>query len=559
MTRFTSRFAFASGIGAVAFVVASSPTQAATSCADLANLKIAASEIGLPSGGASIASAEMATVPADPQMPGATREFCKVLGAIAPVDPNAPPVNFEVNLPLAWNGKAVQYGGGGFNGVLIAGLAPLRDSKLDAPVPVARGYTTWGTDSGHEAAKLPEIQAFALNDEALVNFAYASYKKTHDVGRRIAIAFYDRPPSKIYFAGISEGGREGLTMAQRFPADFDGIVSTVPVIGWTGLQSAGNRSGIAQQNGGWLNPAKVTTLRKAVNAACDAMDGLADGVISAYEKCVGVFDVKTLRCPNGIDAGDACLSNTQITAVDTLHRSYEFPFALANGMRSYPGWNYGSEDQPDGMLYWVTGSQLARFPLPSPDVQGREWYYGSGAVRYFIARDAQFNPLRFSPADFADRIGQVSALMDSTNPDLSAFLAHGGKLILKEHGADFAQSPFQGINYYKSVVAKLGQTRVDQFIRFYVMSGAGHNGFGVDSFGAPIPSGVDLLGALDSWVEMGNAPDTLVQVSQETKPPFKVLSSRPMCRYPLYPRYNGQGDPKEASSFTCARQDGLRP
>jgi len=165
----------------------------------------------------------MATVSADPKTPGTTRDYCKVLGAIAPVDPNAPPVNFEVNLPLQWNGKAVQYGGNGYNGTLITGLNPLRDARADTPLPLARGFATWGTDSGHEAAKLPEPFAFALNDEALTNFAYASYKKTRDVGRRIAMALYERVPTKIYFYGGSEGGREGLTMAQRFPSDYDGM------------------------------------------------------------------------------------------------------------------------------------------------------------------------------------------------------------------------------------------------------------------------------------------------------------------------------------------------
>jgi feruloyl esterase len=311
---------------------------------------------------------------------------------------------------------------------------------------------------------------------------------------------------------------------------------------------------MAQQNGGWLNAAKVATLRKSVSAACDAVDGLADGVISAYEKCVGMFDVKTLRCPNGADAGDACLSDAQIAAVETLHRPFEFGFPVANGVTAYPAWNYGSEDQPGGMMLWVTGPRPAQFPLPSPDAQSIQWYYGNGAIRYLIARDAKFNPLNFMPRDFADRVRQISALIDSTDPDLSAFLAHGGRLILKANGADFAVSPFQAINYYKSVAAKMGQARVDQFIRFYVTPGVNHGGAGVDSSGAAVPRGIDLLGALDGWVDSGKAPDTLTQVSQETKPPFKVLSSRPMCRYPLYPHYNGQGDPKEAPSFTCTKQ-----
>ena len=152
MKRFTSRLLVASGIGAVACAITSGPAQAAMSCADLVNLKIAANEIGLPTNGATIASAQSAAVPADPTAQGATREYCKVLGAIAPVDPNAPPINFEVNLPAQWNGKAVQYGGGGSNGTLITGLAPLRDARRDTPVPIARGFATWGTDSRSQTA-----------------------------------------------------------------------------------------------------------------------------------------------------------------------------------------------------------------------------------------------------------------------------------------------------------------------------------------------------------------------------------------------------------------------
>src|SRR5262245_20301443 len=225
---------FAGSVAAILMAAAWCPAHAAASCTDLTNLTIPASDIGLPSGGAVIMSAQMATVPADPLNPGATRDYCKVLGAIAPVNPNAPPANFQVNLPADWNGKAVQYGGGGSNGVLITGLAPLRDARRDTPVPVARGFATWGTDSGHDNRKLPHPRAFALDDESLINMAYAAYKKTRDAGVRIASAFYGRAPSKAYFYGGSEGGREALTMAQRFPADFDGIVSVVPVANYTG-------------------------------------------------------------------------------------------------------------------------------------------------------------------------------------------------------------------------------------------------------------------------------------------------------------------------------------
>src|SRR5258705_8584863 len=143
MGTLTLRWAFAAGCSSLLFVSfpASAQAQSAGRCNSLVGLKIGAAEIGLPNGGASITSAQLETVPADPKTPNLTRELCKVLGAIAPIDPNAPPINFEVNLPLQWNGKAVQYGGGAYNGVLITGLEPLRDAKFDTPVPIARGFT----------------------------------------------------------------------------------------------------------------------------------------------------------------------------------------------------------------------------------------------------------------------------------------------------------------------------------------------------------------------------------------------------------------------------------
>jgi Tannase and feruloyl esterase len=386
---------------AAMLMAAACPASAAVNCADLVNLKIPASEIGLPSGGATISSAQMATVPANPLNPGTTRDYCKVLGAIQPTDPNAPPVNFEVNLPADWNGKAVQYGGGGSNGVLISGLAPLRDARRDTPVPVARGFATWGTDSGHDNKQLPHPRAFALNDEALVNMAYAAYKKTHDVGVRIARAFYDRPPAKVYFYGGSEGGREALMMGQRFPTDFDGIVSAVPVANYTGGNLMRAKLAQLQREGGWINPAKIKLIHSAVNAACDKLDGLDYGVIGAYEKCLSTFDVGTLRCPNGADTGDTCLSDKQIEADRLVHRPYRYPFAMKNGVAAFPGWTYGSEVQPGGMIDTITGTQSPQFPITNEKTQSVAWVNADGFVRYFFARDPKLDPIQFSPEKFA--------------------------------------------------------------------------------------------------------------------------------------------------------------
>ena len=308
-----------------------------------------------------LAVAERGPTPAARVTP-ANPEFCKVLGQIAPTDPNAPPIKFQVNLPLEWNGRSLQYGGGGFNGVLITGLGLVPAAPYDRPSPLAQGYVTVGTDSGHQNQPNQPPQAFALNDEALVNFAHASYKKVRDVAVELMQRAYGRGPQKLYFVGSSEGGREGLTMAQRYPSDFDGIFSRVPVINWTLLQFAGTRNGGATFGDGWLRAPQVKLVHDAVLAACDAADGLADGVVSDAAGCKQRFDVTKLRCAAGA-TGDACLSDAQVKAVQTLHSPYRSPFALANGVSEYPGYPLGGEDTP---AFGPTGGW-------------RAWWIGGGA------------------------------------------------------------------------------------------------------------------------------------------------------------------------------------
>jgi feruloyl esterase len=200
----------------------------------------------------------------------ATPQFCRVQGHIDPTDPKAPPIRFQLNLPLQWNGRSVQYGGGGFNGTLITGLSLPPASPFDAASPLAKGFATYGTDSGHETRPGEPPQLFAANDEAFVNFAHASYKKVRDAAIMLIEQAYGSKPDKIYFVGSSEGGREGLTMAQRYPDDFDGIFARVPVINWVGLQHAGTRAGLATMGDGWIRPAQVKLVHDAVLAACDA-------------------------------------------------------------------------------------------------------------------------------------------------------------------------------------------------------------------------------------------------------------------------------------------------
>jgi Tannase and feruloyl esterase len=536
----------------VSINLGANPAQA---CAAL-TASVPASDIGLPSGLASIDSAAlMDSVPlavADRGPTPAARitpptpAHCKVLGRIAPLDPKAPPILFQINLPLHWNGRSVQYGGGGFNGVLISGLALAPAGRFDQPSPLAQGYVTYGTDSGHQNTPGVAPQAFAANDEAMVNFAHASYKKVRDVAVALMRRGYGQAPSKLYFVGSSEGGREGLTMAQRYPKDFDGIFSRVPVINWTGLMHVSTRAGLASMGDAWLPRDKVELVHNAMLAVCDELDGVQDGLVANPVACKARFDASKLQC--GTAPANACLTAPQVKAVQNLHSSYKFPFALANGVTEYPGWGVSGEATPasgptGGWSAWWVGSSAPTQPA-KPD-NGIAWFFGSGALRHIFVRDINFDVSTYQPEAYANRVREVSALMDSTNPDLSAFHARGGKLLMLEYMADYAQSPYAGIGYFESVMQHMGRGAVDQFVRLYTAPGVDHVGSGA-------PGNVDALAALVNWVERGHAPSALTVVEQELTPPFATLRELPLCEWPTWPRYRS-GDVKLAASFECVK------
>ena len=473
--------------------------------------------------------------------------FCKVLGHIAPTDSKAPPIKFEVNLPADWNGRSLQYGGGGFNGTLITGLALPPAYPYDKPSPLARGFVTYGTDSGHEMKTGEPPQLFALNDEAFENFAHKSYKKVRDAARALMVRAYGKPPERMYFMGSSEGGREGLTMAQRYPDDFDGIFARVPVINWVGLQHAGTRSGIATMGDGWIRPPQVKLVAEAVLKACDKADGAEDLVVEDAVGCKAAFKPETLRCAEG-QSGDQCLTDAQINAINTLHSPYRFSFAMANGLDDYPGWGVSGEDTPSfgptggWSSWWLGKAAPAQPPLPS---NGIAWVYGAGGIQYVFARDPKLDVTKYRPEDYKERVLAVSALMDSTDPDLSRFRARGGRLIMLEHMSDYAQSPYAGIRYFESVQRKLGKAETAEFARLYTAPGVDHVGSGA-------PANVDMLSVLVDWVENGKAPGDLQVLEQKVEPPaFATVRALPLCQWPAWPHYKS-GPAHAASSFTCA-------
>lgn len=539
---------------------------AASQCTALVGKAIAASAIGEPTTGAVVTAATFKPAVAD--APNAantaivqgTPDYCQVLVEIKPVDSSAPVIKAQVNLPASWNGKSLQMGGGGLNGTLVTGLDPARAAGPETPLALTRSYMTLGTDSGHQNAAGVNTATFALNTEALTNYAYAAYKKTHDVGAELSQAYYGHRPMKSYYIGGSEGGREGMIMAQRYPADFDGIVVVDPVIRLIGLWQFQLSMGQIQSTpGSWLG-GKVQLIHDTVQAACDALDGIQDKVVSNIKACKPLADAALVakRCASGADEGASCFSDGQITALRWIYTGQLYPFNLANGLNSYPGYLYGSEGVPSALDTWVVGTTA---PTSNPDAAGvgRSYTIGGQLVRYFVTKDLTANPLSFNAAANQSRIQELSNLMDMTNPDLSAFLARGGKLILREDLSDKGNSPQTGFDYYDAVVAKMGKDKVDQFFVAYGAPGLPHTspGLAAGTANAPsygTPGHNDLLGLIDDWVVNGvKPPETVTLNNRSALPPYDIVASKPMCRYGFYPKYVGStpAGGNLASNYAC--------
>ncbi|HSW05155.1 tannase/feruloyl esterase family alpha/beta hydrolase [Aquabacterium sp.] len=535
-------------------------------CAALASKTIAASSIAEPTSGAVVTAATFKPAVADaPNAAGTaivqgTPDYCQVLVDIKPVDAAAPVIKAQVNLPASWNGKSVQLGGGGLNGVLVTGLDPVRSAGPDTPLALTRSYMTLGTDSGHQNAAGVNTAAFSANNEALTNYAYAAYKKTRDVGIELSLAYYGHRPMKAYYIGGSEGGREGMIMAQRYPADFDGIVVVDPVIRLIGLWQYQLSMGQIQGTpGSWLG-GKIQLIHDTVEAACDSLDGIADKVVSNTKACRPLADAAIVakRCASGTDEGATCFSDGQINALRWIYTGQLYPFNLANGINSYPGYLYGSEGVPAALDAWVVGTTA---PTTNPDAAGvsRSYTIGGQLVRYFVTKDLSFNPLTFNAVAHQPRLQELSKLMDMTNPDLSAFHARGGKLILRENLSDKGNSPQTGFDYYDAVVAKLGKDKVDQFFVAYGATGLPHTSPGLaggtanaPSYGTPGRN--DFVGLIDDWVVNGVKPAESVTLTNRTAlPPYDIVASKPMCRYGYYPKYVGStpAGGNVASNYVC--------
>jgi feruloyl esterase len=502
---------------------------------------------------------------------------------MTPVDTHATarPINFRVVLPESWGGRSAQIGGGGMNGIIpnLTGGAPGQP-----PSPFARGLATYGSDSGHQMAfggprrggppapapAAPQGRTsddWTLNDEAIANLGYAQMKKTHDAAMAIIERMYGARPRFNYYIGTSQGGREALTMAQRYPADYDGVAANVPIVGFSTLMLAPELIRIHEKPAAnWVTPAKVNAIRGEFMRQCDSLDGLADGIINNYAACRAVFDVSqgarnrkpwaAKRCPDNVDpnpddtSAGACLTDGQISTLEFTYSRYRFSTALAHGTRTFGMWVPNTDPSGSGLILnsRFRGQEGAAADAPM------HTHLGVLGVTGFLMKDLSANPLDYTEGGaFNRRRQELSAILDATNPDLSAFQKRGGRMIVTIGTNDTLASPGAQLDYFQSVVDRMGRANVDRFARFFVMPQTGHgltgSNYGVDGNGRTIPSQAipnryDQIGLLFDWVENNVAPGMSVTVTAGDK-------SLPLCSYPSYPRYR-EGAPAAASSYECA-------
>ena len=439
--------------------------------------------------------------------------FCRVVGSIHPTSDSD--IRFELWLPVQnWNGRFMQTGNGGVAGNVV------HSSMAD---PLMRGYAVANTDTGHPSGGA-DIYGWAVgHPEKFTDFAWRAVHELTVTGKAITTARYGRAPELNYFVGCSTGGRQGLMEAQRFPDDYDAIVAGAPAANWSPLMALAL---VIQNNVGEdkLSLAKLPLLKNAAIAACDALDGVADQVISNIAQCT--FDPADLLCEG--EANAQCLAPEELAAAQTMYAGV----VGSDGTVWFPGTGAGSEQ------LWA--------PYTSP-----QFSLGLAYFKDIIMKDSNWDPATFNADEHMPPAMEIGAEIIAMDPDISAFLGNGGKLITYHGTYDGLISYGNTLNYVNDVIATLGEQAFDDGVRYYQIPGMGHCSGGEGA------GDVDWLSAMEAWVEEGNAPGTLMGTHPAPPPGFSGSENalgeftRPTCAWPEAPVYNGSGDPMDAASFSC--------
>jgi feruloyl esterase len=474
-----------------------------TSCRSLTSLQLMNANVTLSS-----------VIPAGKFKPPAGAEivdlpaFCRVAMTITPSSDSD--IKVETWLPLAnWNGKFQEVGNGAWGGSIQ--YAALADG-------LKRGYAMASTDTGHTGTDA----SFAMgHPEKLIDFAYRAIHETALQSKSVIAAIYHAAPRLSYFSGCSGGGRQAFSEVQRYPQDFDGVIAGAP--GYDRLNQSFQLVAIAQathtDKTSWIPPEKYPALHQAALNACDAMDGVKDGLISEPMRCH--FDPAAIQC-KGADSAN-CLTEPQVQAAKKIYAGVNDP---RTGKQLFPGQEPGSE------MRWGGTSGSPR-PLGMSD----------DLFKYVVFQDPNWDYMTLNlnkHLELAQKIDKGELSPASAN--IKPFVARGGKLVMYHGWGDQNISPRSSVNYYERLVSALGKSQVNDSVRLYMVPGMGHcsGGEGPDQF--------DMLAPLEQWRELGSAPTEVIASKINNG---KVAFTRPLCPYPQVARYKGTGSIDQAENFVC--------
>jgi len=462
--------------------------------------------------------------------------FCRFMAVAMPSADSS--IKVEVWMPVndqngsAWNGKLQGQGNGGFAGEI---------GYHQMGIAVHQGYATVGTDTGHSGAGTDASWALE-HPEKVTDYGYRGIHEMTLVAKAAIKAFYGKDPQHSYFKGCSNGGRQALMEAQRFSGDYDGILAGAPANFFTHLltKALADAQATTLDPSSYIPSSKLPAIARAVNAACDAPDGVADGILNDPRNCH--FDPAKIVCKDG--DSEKCLTTAQVI---TLKRLYQGP-PDSEGHEIFPGYLPGAEEGSGGWGAWITGSAPGKSLL---------FAFAGGYFSNMVYEKADWNYKQTSVDQALKAADEKTAqVLNATETNLAAFKARGGKLILYHGWNDPAISAVNTINYYNQVVSKMGEQETKAFAMLYMVPGMQHcgGGPGPDSFGQGGGGAKDaqhnVAVALEQWVEKGIAPTAIVATKDEGGDPAKM--TRLLCPYPQIAKYKGKGNPNDAASFACA-------
>lgn len=502
---------------------------AAARCTALASMPIAEGRVE----SAALVVEEAVPKPGVPPVPA----HCEIRLSLRPT----PDSNIAVLVwlpPAAWNGRFQGVGNGGFAGNLNTG---------DLAIAVRRGYAAVTTDTGHGLVS-PTVWAKG-HPERIKDYGYRAIHLAAVVGKQVTTGYFGRPPSRAYFSACSNGGRQALMEAERYPDDYDGILAGAPAADFTGLVEASFGSNAVALEKTPIRPTQTLAIAAAVLKQCDALDGVRDGIIANPSVCR--FDPEVLHCRAAATA--QCLTGEQIAA---LRKIYQGPTA-PDGRTLTPGFSVGGETEvapSQGWGMWI-------FSGDKPAIQRG---FISGFEEGFMGAP-HWSPAGFDPfAAYAAAKARYGAVLDADNPDLSAFARRGGKLIVYHGWSDPAIPPQASIKFVGRVRQAFG-AGADGFLRLFMVPGMQHCWMGEAPWAfnpvaakRPARPETDIAAALEQWVEKGVAPDQVVAYQPvDAMAPLvdsadaRIVRTGLICAYPKVARYDGRGDPKRAASYAC--------